>query len=560
MEVIIALLMLIAAVACPFLFIKYKKEKQKCASLNEDVNTANDKITYLSTKLSDADLTIQTLKKYEPIVDIENYVRTTRDACDNDVSIKLENARKEAAAITNKAKVERESAQQQSEKIIHTANLESEQIKSSAKEEAKQLRDSAREFKAKANLTLQEAQARSDSIIDTAHHNSTIIINNANEEAKKIAGDALEAKANADRYESFLKAIKNQIDGYGDEWLIPNRNLLDEIATQYEFKDAGEQLSRARELTRTLIRTEKAAVCDYVENHRKTTAIAFVLDAYNGKVDTILTKVKHNNYGKLLQEISDALRLVNQHGVAFRNARITDTYHRSRVNELKWAVAVNEIILEEKEEQKQIREQLREEERARKEYEKAIKEAEKEEKKLKEMMDKVRAELGHANEQERLKLESKIADLQQKYDEAEAKNQRALSMAQQTRAGHVYVISNIGSFGEDVFKIGMTRRLEPTERVYELGDASVPFSFDIHAMIFSEDAPALENELHKRFSETQLNLVNPRKEFFRVPLKDIKSVVAEMGMEAHWTLKAEAAQYRESLAIREGKAHLVSVA
>ena len=133
-------------------------------------------------------------------------------------------------------------------------------------------------------------------------------------------------------------------------------------------------------------------------------------------------------------------------------------------------------------------------------------------------------------------------------------------MAQQTRAGHVYVISNIGSFGDDVFKIGMTRRLEPVERVQELGDASVPFSFDIHAMIFSDDAPALEKELHRRFGESQLNLVNPRKEFFKVPIKEIKQVVDEMGMQVHWTLAAEAREFRESQSIRSGRPNLVSVA
>ena len=122
-------------------------------------------------------------------------------------------------------------------------------------------------------------------------------------------------------------------------------------------------------------------------------------------------------------------------------------------------------------------------------------------------------------------------------------------MAQQTRSGHVYVISNIGSFGEDVYKIGMTRRLEPLDRVRELGDASVPFAFDVHAMIYSDDAPSLENHLHKVFNEKQVNKVNSRKEFFNVGIKDIKSTVANMNIDAHWTMFADAKEYRESLAI-----------
>ncbi|HAN7643955.1 TPA: GIY-YIG nuclease family protein, partial [Escherichia coli] len=224
---------------------------------------------------------------------------------------------------------------------------------------------------------------------------------------------------------------------------------------------------------------------------------------------------------------------------------------QARLNELKWGVAVNEIMLEEKEEQRRIKEQLREEERARREYEKAIKEAEKEEKAIQQAINKATKELMLANEEQRLALEQKIAELQLKYEEAEAKNQRAISMAQQTRSGHVYIISNIGSFGEDVYKIGMTRRLEPLDRVRELGDASVPFSFDVHAMIYSDDAPSLENHLHKVFNEKQVNKINSRKEFFNVNIKEIKSVIEDMNINAHWTMFAEAKEYRESLAIEQ---------
>jgi hypothetical protein len=158
--------------------------------------------------------------------------------------------------------------------------------------------------------------------------------------------------------------------------------------------------------------------------------------------------------------------------------------------------------------------------------------------------------LANANEEQRKEFEAQLSDLENKLEEAEERGQRALSMAQQTRRGHVYVISNIGSFGENVFKIGMTRRLEPLDRVKELGDASVPFSFDVHAMLYSEDAPALEKELHRRFNRESVNKVNHRKEFFRTSLAEIKQMVEQQNVtEVHWTMKAEAAEYRESLAI-----------
>ena len=124
-------------------------------------------------------------------------------------------------------------------------------------------------------------------------------------------------------------------------------------------------------------------------------------------------------------------------------------------------------------------------------------------------------------------------------------------MAQQTKRGHVYIISNIGSFGENVYKIGMTRRLEPLDRVKELGDASVPFHFDIHAMIFSEEAPTLENELHKAFANKKVNMVNYRKEFFKVTLDEIEQKTKEIGLGTEFLRLPEANEYKETLAMLE---------
>ena len=120
------------------------------------------------------------------------------------------------------------------------------------------------------------------------------------------------------------------------------------------------------------------------------------------------------------------------------------------------------------------------------------------------------------------------------------------------RAGYVYVISNIGAFGENVYKIGMTRRLDPQDRVDELGDASVPFNFDVHAMIFSDDAPRLEAALHNAFADRKLNFVNQRREFLRVSLDEIKKVVKEnYDRSVEFVELAPAEQYRESIKLRE---------
>ncbi|EKM30714.1 chromosome segregation ATPase family protein, partial [Vibrio harveyi] len=142
---------------------------------------------------------------------------------------------------------------------------------------------------------------------------------------------------------------------------------------------------------------------------------------------------------------------------------------------------------------------MREEAKVEAEIKKAEAEAIKEEKRFQKALDTARKELEQASDELKLELEQQIAELQANLKEAELKHQRAQSMAEQTKQGHVYVISNIGSFGEDIYKIGMTRRLEPMDRVKELGDASVPFTFDVHAMIHTDDAPTLEKKLHEVF-------------------------------------------------------------
>ncbi|MGE8398295.1 MAG: DUF4041 domain-containing protein, partial [Comamonas sp.] len=325
--------------------------------------------------------------------------------------------------------------------------------------------------------------------------------------------------------------------------------MLDELAETYAFDDAGKQLKQARERTQLMVESGRAATCEYVEASRRTTAIRFVIDAFNGKVDSILTRSKADNHGTLERQIRDACALVNNNGSAFRNARITDEYLAARLEELRWATAVDALREREREEQRAIRERIREEERVRREIERALKDAAKEEEMLERSMEKVRQQVAKASEDQKQKFEADLQALQQRLEEAEARSQRALSMAQQTRAGHVYIISNIGSFGEDVFKVGMTRRLEPLDRVRELGDASVPFGFDIHAMIWSEDAPTLERALHMEFVQAQINKVNPRKEFFRVGISDIRAAIEKRGIEASWTMAAAASEYRESLAI-----------
>lgn len=442
----------------------------------------------------------------------------------------VSNAELEAKAIIGKAR-------SQAGEIIGQANQEAE----ATREKATQHQNQTKAALQKANQTLEESRKEREAIIEKAR-----------EEALVIAGSALEAKEKADQYQSAITAMRNTIEGYRDDYIIPNHSVLDDLAEEYSHKEAGEQLKATRKKVRNMVKQGLAGDCDYVQPQRKMEAIHFAVDAFNGKVDSALSKVKHDNFGKIRQEILDAYALVNHNGSGFRNARIQKEYLDARLDELKWAVATHELRQQELAEQREIREQMREEEKARREMEKAIKEAEKEERMLQQAMEKARKELAGASEEQRQQYEDQLNKLQEQLQEAEAKGQRAISMAQQTKQGHVYIISNIGSFGENVFKIGMTRRLEPLDRVKELGDASVPFNFDVHAMIHSKDAPALEKDLHRRFELDQINKLNPRKEFFRLPLATIRQAIEQHGIQdIHWTMKVEAAEYRESLAIQQ---------
>ena len=278
-------------------------------------------------------------------------------------------------------------------------------------------------------------------------------------------------------------------------------------------------------------------------------AIKLTLRAFNGECDSLIAKVKWNNIKQTEERLIknfDAINNLNKSN----DVHIQNEYLNLKIEELRLTHEYELKKYEEKEEQRRIREQMREEEKAIRDFEKAEKEAEKEEKLLHQAMKKAQEEIAKATEEERQKYESQLAELQTKLIEAEAKHQRAVSMAQQTKSGHIYIISNIGSFGENVYKIGMTRRLDPQDRINELGDASVPFKFDVHAMIYSENAPELENKLHKAFNDKRLNNINLRREYFSTTLQEIEDVVKENHGEIEFTKIAEAKEYRESLSIK----------
>jgi predicted nucleic acid-binding Zn-ribbon protein len=330
----------------------------------------------------------------------------------------------------------------------------------------------------------------------------------------------------------------------------------------YDFEksdDYREEQNKIIQIQKEMITADTAAMCNTnwtVEgSEAKGRAVVKVykklmLRAFNGECDVLISKVKWNNVNQMKERMQKLFDAINKLGLGFQ-VYLNKQYLDLKQKELILEYEYQSKRQQEKEEMRAIQEELREEEKAKREFEQAQREAEKEEATYQKALDKARKEFESTSGETHEKLQSQIEKLEQELKEAQEKKERALSMAQQTKRGHVYIISNIGSFGENVYKIGMTRRLEPIDRVKELGDASVPFQFDIHAMIYSDEAPTLENELHKAFTNKKVNMLNYRKEFFKVTLDEIENKVKEIGKDAEFSRLPEAMEYRETLAILE---------
>jgi hypothetical protein len=198
-----------------------------------------------------------------------------------------------------------------------------------------------------------------------------------------------------------------------------------------------------------------------------------------------------------------------------------------------------------REEQARIKAQIREEEKLKREIDRELKQLDRERAAIQAALDQALAAAQGQHSAEVERLQARLA-------EAEEKSKRAISMAQQTKSGFVYIISNIGTFGLDVFKVGMTRRLDPTERIDELGSASVPFPYDVHAMIKCDNAPKLENALHRALQKKRINKANPRKEFFKVDLAEIiRIAIANHEGVVEYKAEPEALEYHQSLTMSE---------
>ncbi|UVM72678.1 DUF4041 domain-containing protein [Pseudomonas alvandae] len=326
------------------------------------------------------------------------------------------------------------------------------------------------------------------------------------------------------------------------------------LVTSQEYKS---RLGSVRERQKAMIKGGEAATgnMDWTVNNSKAQGrklvndmIKLVIRSFNNEADVCVDNVKFDNVELGEKRILKSFETCNRLG-KIMSVEISPAYLRLKLDELHLAQEFQIKKQEEKEEAKRAREELREQQKLEQEIRAAREKIAKERKHFTTAMRDLQARLNKAeSEEERAALLAKLAEVEAGRAELESEEKLIDYREQNAKAGYVYVISNLGAFGEGIYKIGMTRRLEPMDRVDELGDASVPFWFDVHAMVFSNNAPALEAKLHERFAVGRLNKVNGRKEFFRADIAEIESVIREnYDSVVEVTHEAPAEQYRESL-------------
>lgn len=379
-----------------------------------------------------------------------------------------------------------------------------------------------------------------------------------NKELSGIQKSATELNDKFINAKSIFKELEKDIKLYQNDLEFVELGIYEPIFDLETSEKYKEKINQIVTRQKQLIKGGNACICQtdwVIENSRKQGEIMtrryinLTLRAFNGECDALISKVRWNNVKRFEERIKKSFVAINKLGKS-NNTFITDKYLSLKLDELHLVYELAHKRYQEKEEARAIREEQREEERAQREFEKARREAEIEERRYQKALDRAKQDLGLVSGLQLEELNSQIAQLEQNLREAHEAKERAISRAQETKSGHVYIISNLGSFGENVYKIGMTRRLEPLDRVKELGDASVPFTFDLHAMIFSENAPELENLLHKEFDDRRINKVNYRKEYFRVSLDEIEQLIIDkFEKEVDFIKDIEAQQYRETKSI-----------
>lgn len=357
-----------------------------------------------------------------------------------------------------------------------------------------------------------------------------------------------------------VREKRKQVIELDDEILYQSFGLYTPVYNLMNSSMYKERIKLCRDDQKEMIKNKTAAFCyvsftvnDSIREGKKMANrnIQQILRSFNNECDYLISKVKYSNVEAIKKKIEKSFNDLNELNKV-NYIEISERYFKLKIEELQLCYEYEQKRQEEKEYARMLREEERE-------HAKLLKEIEEERKKIKKEQEHYNTYLKHINEQIEIENDPKRLEFLIEKRETTKKNLCDLDTALKDidyreanqKAGYVYIVSNIGAFGENIYKIGMTRRLNPQDRIEELSGASVPFKFDVHAMIFSENAPALEAALHRAFDDKKVNMTNNRKEFFEVSLEEIKQVVLEnYDKTVDFAEIPPAQQYRESLMIK----------
>lgn len=384
-------------------------------------------------------------------------------------------------------------------------------------------------------------------------------VDNLQKQEDTLNGRIQNQKNLCNKLENDITNKRKQLIVMDDDILVQEFGLY---KPKYDFENSDiykEKLNNIRDLQKQMIKqgTATSGNMNWTVNNSKAQGNKMVRDmqklllrAFNSECDELVNKVKYNNFDSCKKRIETSHNAISKLG-SIMSISISQRYLSLKIDELHLAFEYQQKKHEEKEALKEARAEMREAAKLQKEIEAQRKKVEKEQQHYKNALVSILKQIEESDKPTQELLDKK-AELESQLGEIDIALKDLDYREANQRAGYVYIISNIGAFGENVYKIGMTRRLDPQDRVYELGDASVPFNFDVHAMIFSDDAPALENALHKAFENRKLNMVNHRREFFNVTLDEIKEVVKKnFDKTVEFVDVPDAEQYRETLKIKE---------
>ena len=363
----------------------------------------------------------------------------------------------------------------------------------------------------------------------TAEHEAqvgrhTAEVSTADAELERVRGEIVTVRVAADLQDAGIYEYHHPAESS-----VQHKEMLDEV----------------RGLIKDMIRTKAAATKseNFTYNNSKTEGKKFVRDlhdmmlaAYNAEAENCVKSVKAGNLAAAVARLEKARERIAKRGT-WIGVGITDRYHRHRVMEMELSADYWKMKEEEKEAERARREELREQKKAEQEL---AREKEKLEKERQHYLNLVAALEANGDTEALEKARAELAEAERAIEDVDYR-------AANQRAGYVYVISNVGAFGDGVVKIGMTRRLEPMDRVNELGDASVPFRFDVHTLFFSADAVAVEAALHRHFADRRVNKVNLRREFFyATPHQVLEALQAQVGAVTECTEDPAADEFRIS--------------